>query len=113
MERARNSADRIEPVRFGLADRGDGLIRILERRLAQKFAARESSLPNAVGSTAGLGGVLGRDARAVRVDVARGITDGTGTEVVDGDLNVRPAVLVGLQSGPPTTPSSTGPDLRL
>jgi HlyD family secretion protein len=69
--------------------------------------------PSAAGSTAGLVWVLGRDGRPVPVQVTLGITDGTSTEIVSGDLNVGQPVLVGLETGPPATPSSTGPGLRL
>lgn len=68
--------------------------------------------PGAAGSTAGLVWVLGRDGGPVPVQVKLGITDGTSTELVDGDLSVGQAVLVGLEAGPPTTPASTGPGLR-
>ncbi len=54
--------------------------------------------------------VLGRDGRPVAVPVRLGITDGTATEVVQGDLSAGQAVLVGLESAPSTAPPS-GPRL--
>jgi hypothetical protein len=48
--------------------------------------------------------VLGRDGRPVAVPVQLGITDGTVTEIRQGELTVGQAVLVGLESGPETPP---------
>jgi HlyD family secretion protein len=56
--------------------------------------------------------VLGRDGRPVAVPVALGITDGTSTEIVRGDLAVGQAVLIGLEAEPAATPLGTGPRVR-
>jgi HlyD family secretion protein len=70
--------------------------------------------PSATGSTAGLVWVLGHDGRPASIPVTLGITDGTSTEIVVGDLSVGQAVLVGVESGPPAAvPPRTGPGLRL
>jgi hypothetical protein len=45
--------------------------------------------------------------------VTVGITDGTVTEIIQGNLSVGQAVLVGIESAPAGTPSSGGPRLRL
>jgi HlyD family secretion protein len=63
--------------------------------------------------SAGLVWVAGRDGRPVPVQVTLGITDGTSTEVVGGDLNEGRAVLIGLESAPTATPPTGGPGLRL
>jgi HlyD family secretion protein len=57
--------------------------------------------------------VLGRDGRPVAVPVALGITDGTFTEIVRGDLAGGQAVLIGLEAGPSATPLGAGPGVRL
>jgi HlyD family secretion protein len=68
--------------------------------------------PSAGGST-GVVWILGRDGRPVPVQVTLGITDGTSTEIVRGDLAEGQAVLIGLESGAPPTPASPGPGFRL
>ncbi len=66
----------------------------------------------AVVSTAGRVWVLGRDGRPVPIPVTLGMTDGTFTEVVRGELDVGQAILIGLESGPPAMPPTGGPGLR-
>lgn len=80
---------------------------------AQQARPPAERRPGAAGSAEGLVWVLGRDGRPVPVQVTVGITDGTSTEIVLGDLNVGQAVLIGLESGMPAPPTSTGPGLRL
>jgi HlyD family secretion protein len=72
---------------------------------------RSPAIP--AGSTAGLVWILGRDGQPVPVQVTLGISDGTSTEIVGGDLTVGQAVLVGLATGPPAPPSFRGPGFRL
>jgi HlyD family secretion protein len=69
--------------------------------------------PGAAGSREGLVWVLGRDGRPTPIQVALGITDGTSTEILRGDLSVGQAILVGLESGSQAPPPSTGPRFRL
>jgi HlyD family secretion protein len=65
------------------------------------------------GSSAGRLWVLGRDGQPVPVPVTLGVTDGTFTEVVRGDLEVGQAVLVGLDSPASTAPPTSARGLRL
>jgi HlyD family secretion protein len=62
--------------------------------------------------TAGLVWVSGRDGRPVPIQVALGMTDGTWTEVIGGDLTEGQAVLIGVESAPAAPPTG-GPGLRL
>lgn len=65
------------------------------------------------GSSAGRVWVLGRDRQPVSVPVTLGVTDGTFTEVVRGNLEEGQVVLVGLESPASTAPPTGGPGLRL
>jgi len=65
------------------------------------------------GSTAGVVWVLGPDGRPVAVPVTLGITDGTSTEIVRGDLEAGQAVLIGLESSAAPTTTIRGPGFRL
>jgi HlyD family secretion protein len=65
------------------------------------------------GSTTPVVWILEADGRPVAVPVALGITDGTATEIVSGDLDVGRAVLVGVESGAPPVPAVHGPGFRL
>jgi HlyD family secretion protein len=69
--------------------------------------------PGVPGSTAPVVWVLGDDGRPVAVPVTLGITDGTATEIVSGDLAAGRAVLVGLESGASPAPTVPGPGFRL
>jgi HlyD family secretion protein len=66
----------------------------------------------AAGAT-GVVWILGRDGRPAPVQVTLGVTDGTWTEVVGGDLEVGHTVLVGLEASASPTPPSPGPRFRL
>ncbi len=68
--------------------------------------------PGAPGSTVPVVWILGRDGRPVAAPVMLGITDGTSTEIVRGDLEAGQAVLIGLESAAPTT-TIPGPGFRL
>jgi HlyD family secretion protein len=72
--------------------------------------------PPGVSGTAGAGEslvwVLGRDGRPAPVPVTLGISDGTSSEIVQGNLKVGQAVLIGVDSGAAATPTG-GPGLRL
>jgi HlyD family secretion protein len=78
---------------------------------APSSAARQQ--PAGVGSSEGLIWILGQDGSPVAVQVTLGITDGTSTEVLSGDLSVGQAVLIGLELGSPMKPSGGGPGIRL
>jgi HlyD family secretion protein len=80
---------------------------------AQPARPAAEKRPGAAGSSEGLVWVLGRDGRPAPVQVTLGITDGTSTEVLRGDLSVGQAVLIGLESGSPATPTGPEPRLRL
>jgi HlyD family secretion protein len=69
--------------------------------------------PGAPASSEGLVWVLDRDGRPAPVQVTLGITDGTSTEIVGGDLTVGQAILVGLEAASPATPPSGMPRFRL
>jgi HlyD family secretion protein len=69
--------------------------------------------PGTTISSVGRVWVVGRDRQPVPVAVTLGVTDGTFTEVVRGDLEVGQAVLIGLESGASTAPPTAGPGLRL
>jgi HlyD family secretion protein len=68
--------------------------------------------PGAPGSTTPVVWILGRDGRPIAARVTLGITDGTSTEIVRGDLEAGQAVLIGLESAAPTT-TIPGPGFRL
>ena len=68
--------------------------------------------PGAPGSTVPVVWILGRDGRPVAAPVMLGITDGTSTEIVRGDLEAGQAVLIGLESAAPAT-TIPGPGFRL
>ena len=76
---------------------------------AQKSRPSAASRPVEAGAAEGLVWVLGRDGRPTPVQVTLGITDGTSTEILRGDLPVGQAVLVGIESGSSTPASSIGP----
>jgi HlyD family secretion protein len=80
---------------------------------ALRFRPPGVSTMEAMPRPAALVWILGRDRRPVPVEVTPGITDGTFTEIVRGDLDEGTAVLVGFESAPPATPSSPGPGIRL
>jgi HlyD family secretion protein len=65
------------------------------------------------GSSEGVVWVLGHDDRPTPVRVTLGITDGTSSEIVRGDLDAGQEVLVGIESTSPASPSSTVPGVRL
>jgi HlyD family secretion protein len=67
--------------------------------------------PGAPGSTTPVVWILSRDGRPAAVPVTLGITDGTSTEIVGGDLQAGRTVLIGLESAPSTP--SPGPGFRL
>jgi HlyD family secretion protein len=69
--------------------------------------------PGVAGPSTGRVWILGRDGRPVAVPVTLGITDGTSTEIVQGDLAVGQAVLIGLETESSATPRSGGPGFRL
>jgi HlyD family secretion protein len=69
--------------------------------------------PGAPGSTTPVAWILGRDGRPVAVPITLGISDGTSTEIVRGDLQAGQAVLIGLESAAPATTTPRGPGLRL
>ena len=69
--------------------------------------------PGAPGSTTPVVWVLGADGLPVAVPITLGITDGTSTEVVGGDLDAGRAVLVGVESGALPAPTLRGPGFRL
>jgi HlyD family secretion protein len=69
--------------------------------------------PGAPGSTTPVAWILGRDGRPVAVPITLGISDGTSTEIVRGDLQAGQAVLIGLESAVPATTTPPGPGLRL
>ncbi len=104
-------------VRFVTAQRAD-VLRVpntaLRVRPPDSGGSRGNEGPaGAVNSTAGRVWVLGSDGRPVAVPVTLGVTDGTSTEIVSGDLSVGQPVLIGLEPGPSATPSNRGPGLRL
>jgi HlyD family secretion protein len=66
----------------------------------------------AAASGAGRVWVLGADGKPTPIPVTLGTTDGTSTEIVQGDLAAGQAVLVGVESTPAATPSSRLPGLR-
>lgn len=68
--------------------------------------------PGAPGSTTPVVWVLGADGRPAAVPVTLGITDGTSTEIVRGDVQAGQIVLIGLGSAAPTT-TAPGPGFRL
>jgi HlyD family secretion protein len=57
--------------------------------------------------------ILGPDGRPIPIQVTLGITDGTSTEIVGGDLEAAQEVLIGLEPTAPTTPAIGGPGFRL
>jgi HlyD family secretion protein len=70
--------------------------------------------PGAAGSMTPVVWILGPDGPPVAVPVTLGITDGTSTEIVGGDLRAGSAVLVGVESEvPPAVPTVRGPGFRL
>ena len=70
--------------------------------------------PSGTDSPGGLVWVLGRDGHPAPVPVTLGITDGTSTEIVAGDLSAGQAVVVGVEAGAPAaTPPPAGPRLRI
>ena len=69
--------------------------------------------PGGGGVSAGRVWVLGRDGQPVPIPVTLGLTDGTSTEIVRGELAEGQAVLIGLEAEPSATPSPRGPGLRL
>ena len=69
--------------------------------------------PGARASVVGRVWVVGPENRPIPIPVTLGITDGTWTEVVGGELRVGQAVLVGLEAEPAVTTSPRGPGLRL
>jgi HlyD family secretion protein len=69
--------------------------------------------PGSGGATAGRVWVLGRDGQPAPAPVTLGITDGTSTEIVRGELAAGQAVLIGLEAESTATPSVGGPGLRL
>jgi HlyD family secretion protein len=71
---------------------------------------RPSGVP---GSATPVVWILGDDGRPVAVPVTLGITDGTATEIVSGDLDAGRAVLVGVESGALPVPAVRGPGFRL
>jgi HlyD family secretion protein len=77
-----------------------------ERPFAEK-------LPGARGSAVGRVWILEREKRPVALPVTLGITDGTWTEVVSGELRVGQVVLTGLEAEPAATQPPRGPGLRL
>jgi HlyD family secretion protein len=69
--------------------------------------------PGVPGSATPVVWILGDDGRPVAVPVTLGITDGTATEIVSGDLDAGRAVLVGVESGALPVPAVRGPGFRL
>jgi HlyD family secretion protein len=69
--------------------------------------------PGVPGSTTPVVWVLGSDGRPAAVPVALGITDGTSTEIVRGDLEAGRAVLVGVEAGGQPPRAVPGPGFRL
>jgi HlyD family secretion protein len=71
--------------------------------------------PEAVAGTPGpVVWTVGADGRPVAIPVTLGITDGTSTEIVGGDLEVGTAVIVGAGSAAsPATAPGPGPGFRL
>jgi HlyD family secretion protein len=69
--------------------------------------------PGTPGSTVPVVWILGRDGRPVAAPVMLGITDGTSTEIVRGDLEAGQAVLIGLESSAAPTTTIRGPGFRL
>jgi HlyD family secretion protein len=68
--------------------------------------------PGAPGSTTPVVWLLGRDGRPVAVPVTLGITDGTSTEIVRGDVQAGQAILIGLEAAAPAT-AAPGRGFRL
>ena len=66
-----------------------------------------------INPTTGLVWILGRDGAPVSVPVTLGVSDGTFTEVVGGNLTAGQAVLIGLESGSTTPATSPAPGFRL
>jgi HlyD family secretion protein len=100
-------------VRFVTAQRSD-VLKVPNTALRFRPPAETRSTAGDPGS--GLVWVLGDDDRPTPVRVTLGITDGTFTEIVGGDLRVGQPVLVGLETGAaatPATPPSGGPRFRL
>jgi hypothetical protein len=57
--------------------------------------------------------IPGRDGAPVAVPVTLGVSDGTFTEAVGGNLTAGQAVLIGLESGSTTPATSPTPGFRL
>jgi HlyD family secretion protein len=98
-----NAALRFRPpgVTAAPADRGPGA------------TASQRSPSAAAVMTEGTVWMLGPAGRPTPVAVTLGITDGTFTEMVRGDLAAGQAVLIGLESVGPAAPSLPAPGLRL
>jgi HlyD family secretion protein len=106
-------------VKFATATKADALkvpnTALRFRPPGAESSTRETS-PGARGSAPGAAGVvwiLKRDGRPAPVQVTLGITDGTSTEIVNGDLDVGQTILIGLESGAPPPATSPGPRFRL
>jgi HlyD family secretion protein len=69
--------------------------------------------PGVPGSTTPVVWVRGSDGRPAAVPVKLGITDGTSTEIVSGDLEAGRAVLVGVEAGAQPPRTVPGPGFRL
>jgi HlyD family secretion protein len=76
----------------------------------------DQSLADAPGDRAGLPGrvwVLGQDGKPKPLSLSLGISDGTFTEIMDGELAEGQEVIVGSTDRPPPRPAPAGPRLRL
>jgi len=77
---------------------------------APRAAPQDRAAP---GVTEGRVWILGRDQRPVAVRVTTGITDGTSTEIVRGDLSAGQAVIIGVDAGEAGLPATSRPGPRL
>jgi HlyD family secretion protein len=99
-----NTALRFRPPGVGASEGVPGSGAQPGRPLAEKR-------PGGV-STPGRVWIIGGDGQPTPVPVTLGITDGTSTEVLRGDLRIGQEILIGLESGPSAAPSSRGPGPR-
>jgi HlyD family secretion protein len=79
---------------------------------AQPARPATEKRPAAAASSEGIVWTLGGDGRPAPIPVTLGITDGTFTEVVRGDLNSGQAVVVGLEGAASVAAPSPAPTLR-
>jgi HlyD family secretion protein len=91
-------------LRFRPAD-GSGAVAESSPRAAPQGRA-------APGVTEGRVWILGRDNQPVAVGVTIGITDGTSTEIVRGDLSAGQAVVIGVDAGEAGPPANSRPGPR-